>query len=74
MGTLNNPEIEPREFLQQMFDTDKCVYICGQLEKGENGVPHIQYYVNCKLAQRRSFMKKLCAKTHWEIVKFNKAA
>lgn len=48
MGTLNNPEIEARQFLANLYETGKCVYVCGQLEKGEDGTPHIQYYVNFK--------------------------
>lgn len=35
MGTLNNPEMKPDEFLKDMFELHKgTVYVCGQLEKG----------------------------------------
>lgn len=58
-----------------MFEECKgTVYVCGQLERGENGTPHIQYYVNTEKAERLSAMKKRCPHTHWEVVRVNKAA
>lgn len=75
IGTLNNPVVETEVFLKKMFEEFKgTTYVCGQLEKGENGTPHIQYYVNTDKAERLSAMKKRCAQTHWEVVRVNKAA
>lgn len=45
MGTCNNPEIAPEVYLKQMFETGKCKYVSGQLEKGSEGTEHIQFYV-----------------------------
>lgn len=42
-GTLNNPE-EPdgvETWLKHLYETAKPVYVCGQLERGDNGTPHI---------------------------------
>lgn len=29
MGTLNNPAIEAKDFLQGLYDTNKVVYVVG---------------------------------------------
>jgi len=50
------------------------VYVCGQLEKGENGTPHIQYFVNISAPRGLTYMKNIQKETHWEIVRVNKAA
>lgn len=74
-GTLNNPEKQPQEELEAMHVAAKAVYTVGQLEQGENGTPHIQFYINVgNSKQRLSYMKKVNAKAHWEPVKFDKAA
>lgn len=41
IGTKNNPDINTLEYLQRFYDTSKARYVCGQLEKGESGTPHI---------------------------------
>lgn len=41
IGTLNNPNVEPETFLATAYQSSKFSYVGGQLEKGENGVPHI---------------------------------
>jgi hypothetical protein len=46
--TLNNPDIEIKDYLEAWFTKGKAAYVCGQLEKGEEGTPHIQYYLNFK--------------------------
>lgn len=48
LGTYNNPEVDPREFLERWHTHGKAVYVCGQLERGEEGTVHIQYFVNFK--------------------------
>lgn len=35
IGTLNNPEVVPQEFLEEAYNKLKCKYVCGQIEKGE---------------------------------------
>lgn len=40
--TLNNPEPEfIIEYLEKWNKVGGARYVCGQLEKGENGTPHI---------------------------------
>lgn len=42
-GTLNNPE-EPdnaQAWLKALHEKNNADYVCGQLEKGENGTIHI---------------------------------
>lgn len=39
--TLNNPTTDPREYLEDIYSTLKAAYVVGQLEKGEEGTPHI---------------------------------
>lgn len=46
IATKNNPEIATLDYLQRYYDVSKARYVCGQLEKGENGTPHIQFYIN----------------------------
>jgi len=45
MGVLNNPTISGDNVLKNIFDTGKVKYTCGQLEKGEQGTIHVQFYV-----------------------------
>lgn len=67
LGTLNNPDVVPHEFLEQVYTKLKAKYVCGQLEKGEEGTVHIQYFINLpKPGQRISALKKICAKSHFE--------
>lgn len=73
--TLNNPEEATATFLEDLFTKSKAVYVCGQLEKGEEGTAHIQYFINFKKpGQRISFLKKLCPRSHFEPVKINNGA
>jgi hypothetical protein len=39
--TLNNPSVPPEEYLEAWFTKAKATYVCGQLEKGKEGTPHI---------------------------------
>lgn len=52
----------------------KARYVVGQLEKGENGTPHIQFFLNFKDKTRVSALKKHCAKAHFETVINNNGA
>lgn len=54
LGTLNNPDCVPHEFLEDLYTKLKAVYVCGQLEKGKEGTPHIQYFMNFKNSVRIS--------------------
>lgn len=39
--TLNNPDSDCKEYLEKFHVASKAVYVCGQLEKGKEGTPHI---------------------------------
>lgn len=75
MGTLNNPEINGHDTLEAIHIMAKAKYTCGQMERGEEGTPHLQFYVSVGTGkQRLSFMKKLSPRAHWEVVKVNAAS
>lgn len=44
--TLNNPAVDTREFLEAIYKDPLVCYVNGQLEKGEQGTAHIQYYIH----------------------------
>lgn len=49
IGTLNNPDgVVVQEFLERWVLRAKAVYVCGQLERGEEGTVHVQYHINFK--------------------------
>jgi len=74
LGTENNPEADTREWLEALFKASKAKYVCGQLEKGAEGTPHIQYFINFSGQQRLSYLKKYCPRSHFEVVKVNNGA
>lgn len=71
LGTLNNPDMTPQEYLEAGYTKLKAKYTCGQLEKGEEGTPHIQFFVNCNPPQRLAAMTKAFPKAHFEKVKID---
>lgn len=48
LGTRNNPTELVEDYLRDFYKNSGAVYVCGQLEKGEEGTPHIQFFVNFK--------------------------
>lgn len=40
-GVLNNPTLEGSSYLKGWYEEAKPTYVCGQLEKGEEGTLHI---------------------------------
>lgn len=74
LGTLNNPDMVPHEFLENMFIKTKAAYVCGQLEKGKDGTAHIQFFVNLKSPVRISVLTKVCKEAHYEKVIINNGA
>lgn len=72
--TLNNPEDEAEAYLKKMHDTLGAKYTCGQLEKGAEGTPHIQFFMNWKTQVRPAHIKKVDNRLHIEIVKINNGA
>lgn len=57
-----------------MFTKLKAVYVVGQLEKGANGTPHIQAFVNFGNTERAAKLKKFDNKLHIDIVRKNNGA
>jgi len=72
--TLNNPTVTPQDYLEAWFTKAKATYVCGQLEKGKEGTPHIQFFLNFKTQARLAKLKKHCSKAHFEVVKINNGA
>lgn len=53
----------------------KAVYAVGQLEKGQEGTVHIQFFVNFKKpGMTIAGLKKHCSKAHYEQVRVNNGA
>lgn len=69
LATYNNPKIDPREYLEAWSKVDGVVFVTGQLEKGAEGTPHIQYFVQTKSQKRLGFFTGHCGHSHFELVK-----
>lgn len=74
LGTWNNPTVAGDEWLSKLYTESKATYTVGQLEKGENGTPHIQFFLNFKEPVRFAKLKKLHKQSHWKVVKINNGA
>ena len=80
IGTLNKPQDHYKDFMAQdwlaeLHKRSGAVYTVGQLEKGEEGTVHLQYFVNVpKPGKRITAMKKVCKHTHWEPVQKDNGA
>lgn len=62
--TINNPTLTPAEFLSK-FD-GPARYVSFQLEKGENGTPHYQGYVEFFKQKRYAWCSKNIAPGWWK--------
>ncbi len=67
IGTLNNPsehypDITPDEYLQAWRTRAGAEYVTGQLEKGQEGTVHIQFFVQWKKPALKAItaLKKHC--------------
>ncbi len=72
IGTYNNIDLTlAKDYLEKWHTQHKAAYACGQIEKGEEGTIHLQFVVVFpKAAQKRlAAMKKLCSKSHFEVIK-----
>lgn len=75
IGTLNNPDTTTmEEFIKAWVDIAGAVYATGQLEKGANGTPHIQYFVQYKDKKRLGTLKKQCSKSNFTGINLNNGA
>jgi len=61
MFTINNPRDEESPLLWSGVH-----YVVFQKERGENGTPHWQGYVQWEKIQRITALKKICPRAHWE--------
>lgn len=68
--TLNNP----LESLADLYEVFKPKYMCGQVEKGESGTIHLQFFLHFKESVWFSTLKKLHSKVHFVQVKQNNGA
>lgn len=66
--TWNNPREDTKEFLERVYKDAKAQYVGGQLEVGNGGTPHIQFYVNFEDPQRRGRITKCQKEIHCEAV------
>lgn len=67
--TLNNPEQTNQEYIQFFDDkiTDGTINYCiFQKEKGTNGTPHLQGYLEFTSKRRLGFCKGILPRAHWE--------
>ena len=49
-------------------------YVTGQLEKGAEGTPHIQYFLNFEKPKALTALKKHCKISHFEVIKVDNGA
>ena len=69
--TLNNPD---QISLEMIHNVTGAVYTVGQLEKGENGTIHFQFYQNFNTQIRLAHYKKTLPQAHCEPVKVDNGA
>lgn len=74
IGTYNNPTVDAREFIERWHTHGGAVYVNGQLEKGEQGTPHIQYYVQFKGQKRLGALKAHCQHSNFRGVEKDNGA
>lgn len=75
IGTLNNPDTTMCESYLSKWHADAGArYVTGQLEKGQEGTVHLQYFINFEKKRTIAALKKHCARSHFEIVKKDNGA
>lgn len=72
--TLNNPQthykdLDWKEYLEKWHTEGKADFVTGQLEKGKDGTPHIQFFLHYKAQKRIAALKKHCKHAHIETCK-----
>lgn len=73
ISTHNNPS-DWKVVIQSYWDTGRFKCVCGQLEMGELGTPHLQAYVLGFNPLTLGGLKKLDPHAHWEQVKKDNGA
>jgi len=68
--TLNNPTDDDNtaEYLERIHLAMKAKYTVGQLEKGAEGTPHIQFFMNFSNPVRQAAYKRQDKRLHLERV------
>lgn len=74
IGTYNNIDPLVCESYLEKWHKSGCAYVTGQLEKGKEGTPHLQFFLQFAKPQRLSALKKHDKTSHFEPVKFNNGA
>lgn len=65
--TLNNPNVDRLdEWGKSIFNRYKPRFLVYQLERGSNGTPHLQGYIEFKTALRLPSVKKILPRAHLE--------
>lgn len=72
--TLNNPTEFGQEYLEKFHQETGAAFTCGQLEKGEQGTLHLQFFQNYSKPVRAAHIKKKDMRLHIEAVKINNGA
>lgn len=65
VGTLNNYTLQEYSVLVD-FAKNRCTYSIIGKEVGDNGTPHLQFYLYATNKLRFSVLKKLFPRAHWE--------
>lgn len=74
IGTYNNIEAAMCDSYLEKWLSAGCAYVTGQLEKGKEGTPHLQFYLHFPKSVRLSALKKHDKISHFEPVKINNGA
>lgn len=72
--TDNNPVVSAEELTELFSSNSKVKYASWQLERGLEGTPHFQGYVEMTNVATLAAMKKLLPRAHWETRKGSREA
>lgn len=61
-------------YLKGLFEHTRATYVCGQLERGAEGTPHLQFFVHFRQVARMTKITGYDSKIHCEAVKVNNGA
>jgi len=64
--TVNNYSHEEDKSINELGSAEGTRYLVFGREKGENGTPHLQGYIELRSVARLSGVKKLIPRAHWE--------
>lgn len=78
IGTKNNPvggDEEHKAYLEQWVTAGPAVYVLGQLEVGEKGTPHLQFYIHLSgKGQRMTALSKIDKACHYTAIAVDRGA